>query len=114
MLPLDVTDPTSIADALRAVAEHGQGLDILVNNAGTSHTMPLLDAVLDRAKQVYEANVWGPLRLVQACSDLLIASKGRIVNMSSVGAVVNTPWIGKSFSFIFLSSLPWGRLAPIL
>ncbi|GMG07353.1 unnamed protein product [Aspergillus oryzae var. brunneus] len=93
-LPLDVTDPTTISDAMCAVTERGHGLDILINNAGAGYTMPLLDADLDQAKQVYEANVWGLLRLVQACSDLLITSKGRIINMSSVGAVVNTPWIG--------------------
>ncbi|GLA28829.1 hypothetical protein AnigIFM63326_006421 [Aspergillus niger] len=84
----------TIADAVRAVREHGRGLDILVNNAGTGYTMPLLEADLDRAKAVYAANVWGLLRLVQACSDLLVEAEGRIVNMSSVGAVVNTPWIG--------------------
>ncbi|RDK39633.1 NAD(P)-binding protein, partial [Aspergillus phoenicis ATCC 13157] len=91
---LDVTDSATIADAVRAVREHGRGLDILVNNAGTGYTMPLLEADLDRAKAVYAANVWGLLRLVQACSDLLVEAEGRIVNMSSVGAVVNTPWIG--------------------
>ncbi|KAE8137481.1 hypothetical protein BDV38DRAFT_271326 [Aspergillus pseudotamarii] len=76
VLSLDVTDPTSISDAARVVRGHSHGLHILVNNAGIGYTMPLLDADLDRAKQVYEANV------------------GRIVNISSVGAVVNTPWIG--------------------
>lgn len=100
VLPLDVTDPASIAGAVSSVREHGRGLDILVNNAGTGYTMPLLEADLDRAKAVYEANVWGLLGLIQACSDLLVAAKGRIVNMSSVGAVVNTPWIG-SFDFPF-------------
>ncbi|OJI79657.1 hypothetical protein ASPTUDRAFT_33926 [Aspergillus tubingensis CBS 134.48] len=94
VLPLDVTDSASIAGAVRSVREHGRGLDILVNNAGTGYTMPLLEADLDRAKAVYEANVWGLLGLIQACSDLLVAAEGRIVNMSSVGAVVNTPWIG--------------------
>ncbi|PYH38148.1 SDR family oxidoreductase [Aspergillus neoniger CBS 115656] len=94
VLSLDVTDSASIAGAVRSVREHGRGLDILVNNAGTGYTMPLLEADLDRAKAVYEANVWGLLGLIQACSDLLIATKGRIVDMSSVGAVVNTPWIG--------------------
>ncbi|KAE8367016.1 hypothetical protein BDV27DRAFT_155397 [Aspergillus caelatus] len=108
VLPLDVIDPTSISDAVRAVGEHGHGLDILVNNAGTGYTMPLPDADVDQAKQVYEANVWGLLRLIQACSDLLITSKGRIINISSVGAVVNPPWIG-NYSllpfFIFSSSV---------
>ena len=55
-------------------------------------------------KKVYDANVWGLLRLIQACSDLLISSKGRIINMSSVGAVVNTPWIGKLAVSLFVFS----------
>ncbi|GKZ72762.1 hypothetical protein AnigIFM50267_009141 [Aspergillus niger] len=79
VLPLDVTDSATIADAVRAVRELGRGLDILVNNAGTGYTMPLLEADLDRAKAVYEANVWGLLRLVQACSDLLVEAEGRII-----------------------------------
>ncbi|KAH8429914.1 SDR family oxidoreductase [Aspergillus melleus] len=94
VLPLDVRDPSTIADAVRAVIEHGRGLDVLVNNAGAGYTMPLLDTDMDLAMDLYEANVWGPLRLIKACGDLLIASKGRIINMSSVGAVVNTPWLG--------------------
>ncbi|GLA20545.1 hypothetical protein AnigIFM62618_009120 [Aspergillus niger] len=52
VLPLDVTDSATIADAVRAVRELGRGLDILVNNAGTGYTMPLLEADLDRAKAV--------------------------------------------------------------
>lgn len=72
--------------------------------------MPPLEADLDRAKAVYNANVWGLLRLVQACSDLLVAAKGRMVNMSSVGAVVDTPWIG-SFFFPFRGDLHrWNQL----
>ncbi|KAI9040192.1 SDR family oxidoreductase [Aspergillus affinis] len=94
VLPLDVRDPSTIADAVRAITDHGRGLDIVVNNAGTGYTAPLLDTDFDLAMDVYEANVWGPLRLIQACGDLLIASKGRIINMSSAGAAVNTPWLG--------------------
>ncbi|KAJ5606372.1 hypothetical protein N7510_009153, partial [Penicillium lagena] len=94
VVPLDVTDPTTISAAVRAVLAHGQGLDVLINNAGAGYTIPLLDADLDLARQVYEANVWGPLRLVQGFADLLIQSRGRVVNVSSVGAAVNTPWIG--------------------
>ncbi|KAL4883139.1 hypothetical protein BJY04DRAFT_226628 [Aspergillus karnatakaensis] len=93
-LQLDVTSPTSVSDAVKAVQESSRGLDILVNNAGIGYTMPLLDAKLDEARNVYETNVWGVLRVVQGFSDLLIAARGKIVNVSTVGAVVNTPWIG--------------------
>ncbi|KAL4816908.1 hypothetical protein BDW67DRAFT_175178 [Aspergillus spinulosporus] len=104
VLQLDVTSAESVADAVEAVKAHsadpddddtaGAGLDILINNAGVGYTIPLLDAQIDKAKEVYETNVWGALRMVQGFADLLIARRGRVVNLSSVGAVVNTPWIG--------------------
>ncbi|KAF7586373.1 hypothetical protein BBP40_009019 [Aspergillus hancockii] len=93
-LQLDVTSTTSVSEAVKAVHDRGVGLDVLVNNAGSGYTVPLLDADLETAQQVYEANVWGVLRMVQGFADLLVRSRGRVVNVSSVGAVVNTPWIG--------------------
>ncbi|KAJ7145291.1 hypothetical protein C8R46DRAFT_1131211 [Mycena filopes] len=99
-LPLDVTSPASVAAAAAAVAAAiatlgtGTGLDALVNNAGLGYTMPLLDVDIDRAIALHDTNVWGTLRTVQAFANLLVAARGRVVNISSVGAVVNTPWIG--------------------
>ncbi|KAB8274697.1 hypothetical protein BDV30DRAFT_225615 [Aspergillus minisclerotigenes] len=90
-LPLDVTDPTTISDAVRAVTEHGHGLDILINNAGMGYTVPLLDADLDQAKQVYEANVWGLLRLVQACS-VYSSSKPAVTQLSETLRLELAPW----------------------
>ncbi|KAJ7273386.1 hypothetical protein C8J57DRAFT_1597803 [Mycena rebaudengoi] len=81
ILQLDVTSGESIKVAHTAVAASGKGLDVLVNNAGSGYTMPLLDVDLDQAVRVHDTN-------------LLIPNRGRIVNVSSVGAVVNTPWIG--------------------
>lgn len=95
VVPLDVTDPTTISAVVRAVLALGKGLDVLINNAGAGYTTPLLDADLDHARQVYEANVWGPLRVVQEFAGLLIQSRGTVVNVSTVGAAVNTPWIGE-------------------
>ncbi|KAK4107202.1 NAD(P)-binding protein [Canariomyces notabilis] len=93
-LQLDVSSSASVSGAAQAVSEKGKGLDVLVNNAGFGLTMPLLDVDVAQAQQLYDTNVWGALRTIQAFSGLLIASKGRVVNISSVGAVVNTPWIG--------------------
>ncbi|KAH8426149.1 SDR family oxidoreductase [Aspergillus melleus] len=93
-LQLDVTSTTSASEAAKAVEDHGAGLDILVNNAGSGYTMPLLDADLETAQQVYETNVWGAVRIVQAFSGLLIERQGRVVNVCSAGAVMNAPWVG--------------------
>lgn len=94
VLRLDVSEPASVSEAVKAFTDSGRELDVLVNNAGGGYAMPLLDVDIDRAKKLYDVNVWGPLRAIQAFSKLLIARRGRVVNISTCGAVVNTPWIG--------------------
>ena len=99
-LALDVTSAASVRAAAEAVGtiteELGiRGLDVLVNNAGVGYVRPLLDVDVAHAQQLFDTNLWGGLRMVQAFSDLLILRRGRIVNVSSVGAFVNTPWIGR-------------------
>lgn len=93
VLQLDVTSDESVRAAAKAVADRGAGLDVLVNNAGQGYTMPLLDVDVAHAQRLHDINVWGVVRTIQAFADLLIERQGRIVNVSSVGAVVNTPWI---------------------
>jgi NAD(P)-dependent dehydrogenase (short-subunit alcohol dehydrogenase family) len=97
VLQLDVTSPSSVAAAATAVAAHPLSagrLDILVNNAGVQSAMPLLDTDVDTAKAVFETNLWGPLRMIQAFADLLIAAQGRIVNVSTMASCINLPWNG--------------------
>jgi NAD(P)-dependent dehydrogenase (short-subunit alcohol dehydrogenase family) len=94
-LQLDVTSDASVREAANAVANDNTGLDVLVNNAGYGYAMPVLDMDIAHAQRLHDTNLWGAVRTIQAFSDLLIASKGRIVNISSVGAVVNVPWYGK-------------------
>ncbi|KAK8004818.1 oxidoreductase [Apiospora arundinis] len=95
VLPLDVCSPASISDAVKLVTESDHPtLDVLVNNAGAGYAAPVLDIDVERAQRLYNVNVWGPVRAIQAFAGLLIASRGRVVNISSCGAVVNCPWIG--------------------
>ena len=95
VLQLDVRSDESVRAAAKAVTDNGAGLHVLVNNAGQGYTMPLLDVDVAYAQRLHDTNVWGVLRTIQAFADLLIASQWRVVNVSSVGAVVNTPWIGR-------------------
>ncbi|KGQ09160.1 NADPH-dependent 1-acyldihydroxyacetone phosphate reductase [Beauveria bassiana D1-5] len=55
--------------------------------------MPLLDVDIDRARNCHDVNVWGPLRTVQAFSELLIASRGRVVNIGAATGCLYSPWI---------------------
>ena len=98
LLSLDVTSPTSIATAVEYFKQKtdGKGLDILVNNSGVGYTMPLVDASLGEGRKLFEVNFWGMLAMVQAFVPLLIIGKhgGTVLNISSVGGEVHTPWIG--------------------
>ncbi|KAI8952713.1 putative short-chain dehydrogenases/reductase [Xylaria longipes] len=72
----------------------GGSLDILVNNAGVSGAMPLLDLDLDKAKRLYDVNVWAQLAMVQAFATMLINAKGTVCNISSVSGELIFAWGG--------------------
>jgi 1-acylglycerone phosphate reductase len=46
--------------------------------------MPLLDADLDVARQVFELNVFSVLAVTQAFAPALIAAKGKVLNIGSI------------------------------
>lgn len=96
VLTLDVTSTESLVGAAKIVSESGRSLDALINNAGGGYVAPVLDVDIEEAKKLYDTNVWGCIRAIQAFADLLIASRGRIINLCSIGGVLNMPWICKA------------------
>ncbi|KAL9043534.1 MAG: hypothetical protein Q9214_003285 [Letrouitia sp. 1 TL-2023] len=95
LLQLNPTSNSSVEEAAKVVRARTSGrLDYLVNNAGQTMTVPTLDIDIDKAKEMYEINVWGMIRVTQALSPLVIASRGSIVNISSVTANMHVPWVG--------------------
>jgi NAD(P)-dependent dehydrogenase (short-subunit alcohol dehydrogenase family) len=94
-LPLDVTDPESIAACVeQAIARAGR-IDILVNNAGVSLFGPLAETPIADVRHMLETNFIGPLAVVQAVfPHMARQGSGRIVNVGSMVGVVPTPWVG--------------------
>ena len=94
---LDVTSDESIAAAVSFVVTKTDGsLNCLVNNAGFTYTMPLVDVDMETARRVFDVNFWGVLSMTKAFVPMLKKAKGTVVNMSSVGALVSTPYLGES------------------
>jgi NAD(P)-dependent dehydrogenase (short-subunit alcohol dehydrogenase family) len=96
MVPLDVTSDESVTDAVQLVREHTDRLDVLINNAGApGKGIAPADATVEEIHSVYDANVYGPIRVTHAFLPLLrAADHPRVVMVSSgVGsfAVVTDP-----------------------
>jgi NAD(P)-dependent dehydrogenase (short-subunit alcohol dehydrogenase family) len=81
---LDVTDDASVAAAVRVRADAG-GLDVLINNAGIAgRRASVRDTTAEDIRAVFETNVLGPARVLQAFTELLDASPAPVVvNVSS-------------------------------
>ncbi|OCL05911.1 oxidoreductase [Glonium stellatum] len=95
LLSLDVTSPESIAAAVEAVKlKTGGTLSCLVNNSGSQYVMPILDLDINKAKEMYEVNVWGVVAVTQAFAPLVISAKGSIVNMASIAGCMYPPFMG--------------------
>lgn len=100
LLAMDVTSQASIDTAAALVTKSEIGasgtLDYLVNNAGGQVVMPVLDLDMTVARQMYEVNFWGILAVIQTFAPLVVKAKGTIANLSSVGASLYIPYLGKS------------------
>ncbi len=94
-LMLDVTESESIAAAMRTVDEAAPaGLAGLVNNAGVSVGGPLEFVGIDEWRRGLEINLVGQVAVTQAALPALRKARGRIVNMTSIGGRVTSPFLG--------------------
>jgi NAD(P)-dependent dehydrogenase (short-subunit alcohol dehydrogenase family) len=82
-LRLDVTQPAEIAAALETVTKGGRGLYGLVNNAGVSAFATIDKMRMEEFDLTMKVNAYGPVMMIKAFAPLIIAAKGRIVNISS-------------------------------
>jgi 2-hydroxycyclohexanecarboxyl-CoA dehydrogenase len=83
-VPLDVTAPSSVGEAVRLTAERLGPVEVLVNNAGWDELRPFLQTDEPFWERVIEINFKGCLRTTKAVLPGMIdAGWGRIVNIGS-------------------------------
>lgn len=91
---LDVTIPAEIEAAVEKVRAEGRGLYGLINNAGIAVMGPLIEQPEEELDLIFDVNLLGPYRVTKAFSDLLIESRGRVLNVTSIAGIVTGPFIG--------------------
>jgi NAD(P)-dependent dehydrogenase (short-subunit alcohol dehydrogenase family) len=89
-LIIDITNP----DHIRALATRvhgdpqGRAVRALVNNAAIAVNAPVEALAIDEWRRLFEVNLFGHIAVIQALLPALIRSKGRVVNISSVGGKI--------------------------
>ena len=79
-LALDVTDPASVAAAVKAAPD----VSVLINNAGIARMASVLDPETTALREQLETNLFGPLAMAAAFADQIAERSGAIVNVSSI------------------------------
>lgn len=94
-LPGDILEPDSLVAAATQALAHFGHIDVLFNNAvyqGTGNLEPLLQVNNEQLLNIYRANVFTPLALVQTIlPGMLERGTGTIMNMVSHAAFTNPP-----------------------
>jgi Short-chain dehydrogenases of various substrate specificities len=92
-LPLDVTDDASMIEFVNAVLSAEGRIDALINNAGYGTYGPVEDVPLSEARNQFEVNTFGLVRMCQLVLPTMRKQRsGRIVNITSMGGKIWTPF----------------------
>ena len=91
---VDVTKPEQVEAGLEEVKRFGAGLYGLVNNAGIGELGMLSSWSDEDIQRIFDVNVFGPHRMTNAFLSLLVASKGRVVNVGSRGGMLSKAYFG--------------------
>lgn len=90
-LKMDVSSDDDVKKAAAAASD----VTLLINNAGINHNTSFLTAPdMTKATQEIEANYLGTLRVTRAFAPALIANKGSVLNLLTILARVNLPFMG--------------------
>jgi NAD(P)-dependent dehydrogenase (short-subunit alcohol dehydrogenase family) len=95
LVRMDVTDDSSVSEAVQSMVQKAGPVQFLVNSAGYSFMGALEETSVEEARQQFETNFFGVLRVTNAVlPGMRHQCDGRIVNISSVLGFLPAPYWG--------------------
>lgn len=92
---MEVTDDASVNEAVQSIVQKAGPIQYLVNNAGYSFMRALEETSVAEAREQFETNLFGVLRVTNALlSGMRQQGNGRVVNISSVLGFLPAPYLG--------------------
>lgn len=94
LVEMDIRNEESIQRGIQSVIAKAGRIDVLVNSAGVTLLGATEESSVDEGKTLFDTNVWGLLRTIQAVLPHMRKQKsGRIVNISSVLGFLPAPYM---------------------
>jgi len=94
-LRLDVNDESNVKETVRQFIEMNKSIDVLINNAGYGIAGPIENTSIEEAKDQFDTNFFGGLRMIQAFLPYMREKKnGLILNIGSIGGQIGLPFQG--------------------
>lgn len=103
IVQLDVTQLSSVQQAIKQVKDSSGRVDVLVNNAGYAQAGFVEEISPDEWLQQFDTNFFGTVSMIREIIPLMReARSGRIINMSSISGFMGfpalTPYVSSKFA----------------
>jgi len=84
----DAANMNEIKSAVKQISASKKPVDVLVNNAGIGYNALFQMSTLNKLKEVFEVNFFGPFIFTQYLTKLMVRQKsGNIINISSTAGI---------------------------
>ena len=95
LIQLDVTELTSIKNAIQTILMKEGRIDVLVNNAGIGITGPVEETPSEEIRKAFETNFFGAIEVMKSVLPQMREQKsGLIINITSIAGYTGLPFRG--------------------